>query len=698
MRMPSSPLFVRACAAWFACAVVLLPSVSLAQTPDDTDMDEQWYLGTIDASQAWETVTGSHDVIVAVLDTGVDLDHPDLRDNIWTNEEEIANNNVDDDDNGFVDDVYGWDFVQDDNAPSPSVSGSDAAISHGTVIAGIIAASGNNGQGTVGVAWDASIMAVRMLNASGAGDSTTAARAVDYAVANGADIINLSFAGENVDSTLRRSIRNAYRAGVVVVSALGNETADTDDVAVYPACLKEDDEDWVIGVASSTADDHASDFSNYGATCTDLAAPGEDFYGPLYYNRAQGFTEAYGGGWSGTSMSAPVVSGAVVLLLAAYPDLSVDDIRNALKLSVDPLSLSRSMRGKYGAGRLNVARALEVAAQYSALTAPAADDEGSETDETDDAVTTEETDETATPTRGAAYIVTAATSGGQPTVDVRTASGAPFVQFAAYGASFTGGMSVATGDVDGDGDMDIVTGAGAGGGPHVRVFTAQGALLSEFFPFATTSRGGVQVAVGDVDGDGTDEIVSVVGSGVSRDVVVSTMRGVVVRTFTASTFAATDALRVAVGDVDGDNKGEILMATGKGSAPKVAVYDDNGTYLLEFAPYAATFTGGVYVAAGDVDGDGVDEMVTGTGDGGGPHVRIFTRIGADRGSFFAYDATSRRGVRVAVADVDRDGVAEILAAPGPGGGVLRVLTASGVETVTWAAPVTGGEGTAVASW
>ena len=247
-------------------------------------------------------------MIVAVLDTGVDLDHPDLKGNIWVNDDEESGNNVDDDDNGFVDDVYGWDFVQGDNTPVPSPSGSEAAVSHGTLIAGIIGARGNNAVGVAGVAWNVKIMSVRMLNAAGSGDAATAAKAVDYAVANGADVINLSFAGDNADKVLRLAVQRAYTAGVIVVAAMGNEGRDTDDVSVYPACLRDGDHDWVIGVASSDKRDTPSTFTNYGTNCTDLAAPGEDMYGLAYENKAQGFADAYGGLWSGTSMASPIVA------------------------------------------------------------------------------------------------------------------------------------------------------------------------------------------------------------------------------------------------------------------------------------------------------------------------------------------------------------------------------------------------------
>ena len=342
--------------------------IAEAATPNDPDYSEQWYLDQIQAPAAWETTTGSHNVIVAVLDAGTDLDHPDLANNLWQNSGEIADNGKDDDENGYVDDVFGWDFVSDDNDSSPN-DGSSAdvdAVSHGTLIAGLIGAVGDNRKGVAGVSWDVTVMPIRMLDEDGSGSSTEAIEAVEYAVAMGADVINLSFAGDSDDSRLRDAIRDAYRAGVVVVAAMGNENQDTDRNPVYPACYFSSTEDWVIGVGSTDSDDFRSIFSNFGSDCLDLSAPGEDIYGLAFEEPADGFNDKYLGGWSGTSMSSPLVAGAAALLLSAYPDLTPEDITNVLKLSVDPINvINSSMKSKAGAGRLNLARALEYGAEFS---------------------------------------------------------------------------------------------------------------------------------------------------------------------------------------------------------------------------------------------------------------------------------------------------------------------------------------------
>ncbi|MBU4315187.1 S8 family serine peptidase [Patescibacteria group bacterium] len=344
----------------------MFPAFVFAKSPNDVEYDEQWYLDMISAPEAWDIETGDSSVVIAVLDTGVDLNHPDLVGNIWVNTGEVAGNGIDDDHNGFIDDVNGWDFIDSDNTPVPDVSSgaNEDAISHGTVISGLIAAVGNNQEGVAGVMWNASIMSVRMLDKTGSGNSVDARNAIDYAVASGADVINLSFSGTTNDPALRKAVMNAYNNGVVVVSALGNDGVSVNSNPVYPACYKDGDDDWVIGVAASDSSDQHSLFSNYGSNCVDLSAPGEYMYGLHYYDPSGGFTQMYMDGWSGTSVASPIVAGAAGLLLSKYPYLSPADVRNILKLSVDPMSLSGVYRGQFGAGRLNIKKALVMAGQF----------------------------------------------------------------------------------------------------------------------------------------------------------------------------------------------------------------------------------------------------------------------------------------------------------------------------------------------
>ena len=365
---------------WKICLFTLILASfalpAIARTPNDTDYSEQWYLEKIGAPAAWDVATGTHDVVVAVLDSGVDLDHPDLVANFWSNPGEIAGNGVDDDGNGYVDDNRGWDFVEEDNTPEPTRGGAytDDGVAHGTVIAGLIGAVGNNGQGISGVSWRVSIMSLRVLDDVGSGDSADARRAIEYAIENGANVINLSFTGYEVDQAFEQAVNEAYVAGIPVIAAVGNVNGggiNVDETPVYPACFVGERADWVIGVAATTKEDTKTDFSNYGSTCTELSAPGEDLFGTMYQNDDWAdFPDYYHGGWSGTSVAAPLVTGAVALLKSAFPSLTPSLMRTVLQLSVDPLKESGTdATGKLGAGRLNVGRAMEIAPAFAGMAA-----------------------------------------------------------------------------------------------------------------------------------------------------------------------------------------------------------------------------------------------------------------------------------------------------------------------------------------
>lgn len=631
-----------------------------ALTPDDEYLDEQWYLENINAYTAWDTHTGDGSVVVAVLDTGIDLDHPDLEKNIWVNNGEVAGDGIDNDGNGWVDDVNGYDFVDDDGTPIPTQGEAfdEGAVSHGTVVAGIIGAVGDNDEGIAGIVWDVQLMSVRILDNQGIGDSNLARQGVEYAVANGANVINLSFTGFDFDDDLRREIEDAYEAGVVVVAAMGNADnggINIDLLPIFPACFGEHaDEDWILGVAATDVDDVKADFSNYGAQCTDISAPGENIFSAVYQDDdwilvSDGF---YQDSWSGTSMASPMVAGAAALLKSAYHSLTPDDIKMILRLSVDPVTATGDAKAKMGAGRLNVATALVLAPSFADL-----DDDGFQT--------------TAGELSSSYRIAVAPESGSPPTVRVFTNSGSEVVaSFSAYDSSYTGGVRLTMGDVDGDGQEEIVTVPGPGGGPQVRVFDLEGNLESQFYAFEVTLRSGLYVATGDSDGDGIEEIaVSTDEGGFARVRLFDKGGEQVGSTINAfEDIAGARSVRIAMGDVDGDSTDEVIVTLGVGHEPLIRVYEPDGEVLSEFLAYAGTYDKGVFVASGDLDGDGDDEIVTGTDNGGGPQVQIFDGEGTWLGTFFAYDSAFRGGVRLSVGNLSEWPGASIITAAGPGGG------------------------------
>lgn len=677
-------LFSRAFLTVVSCA--LLPSLVFAQTPNDPRYDEQWYLDAIHAPAAWDSTTGSSSIIVAVLDTGLDLRHEDIKENLWANTKEIAGNGKDDDANGFVDDVYGWDFIDDDNDPSPSpVSDSSAeAISHGTLIAGEIGAIGNNDLGVVGVNWSVKIMPVRMLDDQGGGTEFDAANAIRYAVRNGAKVINLSFAGNEASAALQNAVKDAYAKNVVVVAAMGNDARDTDANPVYPACLRTTDDDWVIGVTAITDLNQGASFTNYGTICADVAAPGTNIYGLSYYNVSEGYPDSYQGSWSGTSMASPLVAGAAALLFSKYPTLSAGDVRNILKLSVDPVNIAGFFSGELGAGRLNIERALAMAASYAPAVEPSSEPSV-------EAPAVEPETKTEAPTGSDnilkySYAVFGAPAGVAPDVNVRYADGSEYARFAAYSSNFHGGVRVATINNDHDGIPEIVTGAGESGGPHVRVFKAFGALAHEFFAYDKESSHGVSIAIGDINGDGEEDIVTAVGAGVSQDVVAWTESGEELSRFPASIFPASSALSVSTADIDDDIADEITIAGIIDGVVHVAVYDNDGRYLVDFVPFPSAKS--VSVSAGDRDGDFIDDIFV-SNMSSGNSVNVVTKIGALSGVFTLQDQPPSGTSTVGI-DIDLDGGDDMMTLENIDAGLVSLMSSDGKTILgSWHAPTFG---------
>jgi subtilisin family serine protease len=304
-----------------------------------------WGLFAVNAPAAWDTAQGDG-VVVAVIDTGVDYNHPDLADNIWTNPNEIAGNFFDDDGNGFIDDFHGWNFFNNTNDPLDDNG-------HGTHVAGTIAAEGNNGIGAIGVAWHAKIMPLKGFDSSGTGFDFTLAPAIMYAANNGADVINASWdAISNLQvfgnsQTIEEAIQYAASLGVVFVASAGNSSQDA--MNFFPANSPE-----AITVASSDPFGNFSFFSNFGPKI-DVIAPGEDILSTQAANTFQGQPVIDGyTRMTGTSMAAAHVSGVVALILSQNPGYSPDIVRTVLRSSATPANPDP----RFTAGNLNASAAV----------------------------------------------------------------------------------------------------------------------------------------------------------------------------------------------------------------------------------------------------------------------------------------------------------------------------------------------------
>ncbi len=314
--------------------------------PDDPGLQRQYAHALMQTYEAWESGPGGHDVVIAVLDSGIDPEHEDLAENLWSNPDEIPGNGIDDDQNGYIDDVHGWDFYDNDGSLSDS-------LGHGTHVAGIAGAVGGNGLGGSGVCAEASMIGLRC------GDQSLSASqailALDYIyqlkVNQGVNVVasNNSYGTVSNSDALRAAIVRQRNAGILFVTSAGNATQDNDATPFYPASYGLEN---IIAVANSDSADNLAPDSNYGLGSVHLSAPGVDIYSTLP-----------GGGYgydSGTSMATPQVTGAIALAYALVPGLSWQQVRAALLESVDPIP---SHAGKtVTGGRLNVyAMLLELA-------------------------------------------------------------------------------------------------------------------------------------------------------------------------------------------------------------------------------------------------------------------------------------------------------------------------------------------------
>ncbi|MCA9216878.1 MAG: S8 family serine peptidase [Planctomycetales bacterium] len=313
----------------------------------------EWNLNSVDAPESWAAGFTGNDVIVAVIDTGVDLQHVDLNQNLWTSRGEIAGDGIDNDHNGYVDDVYGWNFVGNNNNP-------DDFNGHGTHVAGTIAAESNS-TGSTGVAFNATVMPVKVLADDGQGSDYSVARGIQYAVDNGADIINLSLGSSSNSRYIRNALEYAATNDVLVVAASGNESSS---IPSYPAIHSRDLAN-VISVGALDRVGEIASFSNrVGASrAVQVDAPGVQIYSTLPGNRY--------GTLSGTSMATPHVAGVAALTLSANPDLTAAQLKTLLTQQVGGAAHGSDSTGAVDAS-LVVARAQSRRNETSTASAVAA--------------------------------------------------------------------------------------------------------------------------------------------------------------------------------------------------------------------------------------------------------------------------------------------------------------------------------------
>lgn len=324
---------------------------TINSAPNDPSLGELWGLSNlgqkggkqgvdISAMAAWDITTGSREIIVGVIDTGVDYTHPDLANNMWINEAEANGvEGVDDDNNGFVDDIYGYDFANNDSDPIDDHN-------HGTHCSGTIGAEGNDGIGVVGVNWKVRIMALKFLTAQGSGSLAGALKAIDYATENGAHFTSNSWGGGGFSQSLYDSIKRAQDKNMLFIAAAGNDGKDNDARPSYPASY---DLDNIISVAAVDRNGDLASFSNYGRTTVDVAAPGVEILSTVKDGQYKEYR--------GTSMATPHVAGIAALVLSESPEMDYKELKQRIVATARPLA---SLKGKAVSGGM--------ANAYAALT------------------------------------------------------------------------------------------------------------------------------------------------------------------------------------------------------------------------------------------------------------------------------------------------------------------------------------------
>jgi hypothetical protein len=492
--------------------------------------------------------------------------------------------------------------------------------------------------------------------------------AVDYAVKNGADVINLSFVGPGYSNRLNASLRKAYEAGVVIVVAAGNETGGKDLTTspLYPVCFDQGStENWIIGVSATDTLDQRYVNGNYG-NCVDIMAPGTLFFSTQVWDLGKGLAEAYGGQWSGTSVAAPVVSGVAALVKATQPKLTARQIIDVLLKSADDISASnRFIKDKIGVGRVNASRAV-VGAQAPTGTPPK------------------------TSTIAGGRIVTVTGSSREPLLKIFSGAGQLVQSWSVYKDSFVAGGGVAVSENSRTvpetrgvnisaiirGEQVVVVGEGVGGFGRLRVYDTAGTISSQWYAFDKAVRVPLSIAAGNLQGNGEGAIAIMPAAGGGPQVRIFNSTGKLLGQFFAYDKSLRGGFSVAVGDTDADGKAEIIVSSTTLNLP-VRVFTAEGSLMNEWRPYP-TYRGGVSVAAGDLDGNGEVSVITAPVSGGGPHVRLFDGRGKLLGQFFAFAESFRGGVSLAVGDTDSDGRDEIVAAPRSGGGPqVRIFSGQG---------------------
>lgn len=634
---------------------------SAAALTNDPLLASQTHLEVIDAYGAWDKESGSNTVVVAVIDSGVDVAHEDLAGNIWTNPNETING-IDDDKNGYVDDVHGWDFLTDSNDVTPKwrrgTPENSIGIQHGTGVAGLIGAMGDNNVGVAGVSWNVQIMSLRVLNEFGLGNSDTVSSALQYAVRMGADIINLSLVGTDSDPLAVDALQKAHDQNIIVVAAAGNNGLNLNQERDYPVCYDEFGPATVIGVGAIDNNFNRPSFSNYGSDCVDIVAPGVKLFTTRHALPAFENEDKYAALFSGTSFAAPQVSGALALLKAKRPTLTPEQALHVLQQGstrIDPNNHVVASGFDYA---LNAAGALQVL-------------------EDAEFIDTTEPIESAPPALTAPGEFLAYPRGPNNGSAYRYQFPGPILLTPVVFSqdALKDGMRV-----EREAKNRLLVSAWR---PNSKFLWRYNVLTNELSQVLMIPLDNAQtvghVAVGNVDFDQDPEIVVAAGPQSKPLVSVYSMNGSLKFQFQAYGDAVNGGLDVALLDTNGDDLLEIVTVPVSQTSGHIKVFDYTGLTLNEWQTYAPNFRLGATLSVIDINKDLKPEIVVGPGQGGGPHVKIFASDGSLEQEFFAGEVGESSGAIVDFVDIDNDHIQEYVISYHAGHqSIIRVYSVSGV--------------------
>lgn len=581
-----------------------------------------------DVYGAWEYTNGSSEVVVAIVDNGFDGEHPDLRDMRWVNTREIAGNGRDDDTNGYVDDVYGWNFVDNTNNLTPSTSilsrgdGDNAVVHHATMVAGIIGAMGNNGRDGAGIAHGVRLMNLKAIGDDGKGTLEPLIQAIYYAVDNGAHVVNVSMVGYGSLPAVRAAIQYAYQRGVVIVAAAGNNLYDLNEIPQFPICSDAHDPyTSVIGVSAVDESRRLALFSNIGSNCIDVTAPGVNISGPLRYAPHYGLTATYGSGWSGTSFATPFVSAAAALIKSVRPIWGPDQIVRTIQSTVrhTPSDDEVGYREVYGKGLLQVG-----AAVTSAVSGQMPDAIAYVGDEVDRAFTAPRRLITTGRADGNYYdligesaidrfaigmqdvksMTTFRDKYGTPhyvvvrSKDIREdyvmVYGADWIRKFRWSIPRDDNYQVLASDLTGDGRIEIILMRMSPGTDRMSVYRMDGTALGEFF--GEVRHQGAVATVWYNHEMKRFELIYAYRTSTGTVVVERLVNPAIPREYMFETSALSLGSIAYVHDAKRNMK-YIAIGSESGTTPLVTTFDSTGTVLHSFRPFALSFRGGVQVFA-----------------------------------------------------------------------------------------------------